>query len=66
MMGWKTAVRIEKILCTVLHGAHKRQLEEAMETLCEGPGSANVGASLRPGSGNTSRHERDTGLQGEP
>jgi hypothetical protein len=37
-----------------------------MDTLCKEPGSANVGASLLPGSGNTSRHERDTGLQGEP
>ena len=31
------AVRIEKIICTVLHEAHKRQVEEAMETLSEGP-----------------------------
>jgi hypothetical protein len=33
------AVRIEKILCTVLHEAHERQVEEAMETLAEGPES---------------------------
>jgi hypothetical protein len=25
--GWEMAVRIEKILCTVLHEAHKRQVE---------------------------------------
>lgn len=31
------AVRIEKIIVTVLHEAHKRQVEEAMETLGEGP-----------------------------
>ncbi len=31
------AVRIEKILCTVLHEAHKQQVEETMETLEEGP-----------------------------
>ena len=29
------AVRIEKILCTVLHEAHERQVEEVMETLSE-------------------------------
>jgi hypothetical protein len=31
------AVRVEKILCAVLHEAHKRQVEETMETLAEGP-----------------------------
>ncbi len=31
------AVRIEKILCTVLDEAHKRQVEETTETLSEGP-----------------------------
>ena len=31
------AVRIEKILCAVLHEAHEQQVEEAMETLAEGP-----------------------------
>jgi hypothetical protein len=31
------AVRIEKILCTVLHVAHGRRVEETMETLCEEP-----------------------------
>jgi hypothetical protein len=30
------AVRTEKILCTVLHEAHKRQVEKTMETLAEG------------------------------
>jgi hypothetical protein len=36
-MGWEKAVRIEKIIVTVLHEAHKRQVEETMETLGEGP-----------------------------
>jgi hypothetical protein len=36
-IGWEMAVRIEKIVTTVLHEAHKRQVEEAMETLEEGP-----------------------------
>jgi hypothetical protein len=31
------AVSIEKILCTVLHEAHERQVEETMDTLAEGP-----------------------------
>ncbi len=35
--GWEMAVRIEKILCTVLDEAHKRQVEEVIETLFEGP-----------------------------
>jgi hypothetical protein len=35
--GWEMAVRIEKILCTVLNEAVKRQVEETMETLSEGP-----------------------------
>ena len=30
------AVRIGKILCTVLREAHERQVEEAMDTLAEG------------------------------
>jgi hypothetical protein len=34
--GWEMAVR--KILCTVLHEAHKQQIEEAMDMLSEGPG----------------------------
>jgi len=35
--GWETAVRIEKIICTVLHEAHERQIEETMATLSGGP-----------------------------
>ena len=35
-VGWEMAVRIEKILCTGLHEAHKRQVEETMDTLSEG------------------------------
>ena len=31
------AVRIEKIIAAVLDEAHKRQVEEVMETLSEGP-----------------------------
>ena len=31
------AVRIEKILCTVLNEAHERQVEETMDTFSEGP-----------------------------
>ena len=31
------AVRIEKLLCTILHEAHERQVEETMDTLAEGP-----------------------------
>jgi hypothetical protein len=31
------AVRIEKIICTVLDEVHGRQIEEAMDTLAEGP-----------------------------
>ena len=36
-VGWEMAVRIEKILCTVLHEAHQRQAEETMKTLVKGP-----------------------------
>lgn len=36
-IGWEMAVRIEKIVTTVLHEAHKRQVEKVMETLLEGP-----------------------------
>lgn len=36
-IGWEMAVRMEKILCTVLHEAHRQQVEEAMNTLAEGP-----------------------------
>jgi hypothetical protein len=35
--GWETAVRIEMIICTVLHEAHERQIEETMATLSGGP-----------------------------
>jgi hypothetical protein len=35
--GWEMAVRIEKILCTVLHEAHDRQVEKTIDTLSEGP-----------------------------
>ena len=38
-IGWKMAVRIEKIIATGLDEAHKRQVEEVMETLSEGPES---------------------------
>ena len=31
------AVRIEKILCAVLHEAHKQQVKETRETLSKGP-----------------------------
>jgi len=34
--GWEMAVRIEKIICTVLHEAHNRQSEETMDILAEG------------------------------
>jgi hypothetical protein len=36
-VGWEMAVRIEKLLCVVLHEAYMQQVEEAMETLAEGP-----------------------------
>lgn len=31
------AVRIEKTLCTVVHEAHERQVEETIDILTEGP-----------------------------
>jgi hypothetical protein len=34
-IGWEMAVRIE-IIVTVLHKAHRRQVEETMEALAEG------------------------------
>ena len=34
-IGWEMAVSIEKILCTVLHEAHQRQVEETTNTLLE-------------------------------
>lgn len=36
-IGWEMTVRIEKILCTVLHQAHERQVEETIDTLSKGP-----------------------------
>ena len=36
-VGWEMSVRIEKIIATVLHEAHERQVEETMYTLSEGP-----------------------------
>ena len=35
--GWEMAVRIEKIIATVLDEAHRRQVEEVMATLEEDP-----------------------------
>ncbi len=35
--GWEMAVRIEKIIATVLHESCKRQVEETMDALSEGP-----------------------------
>jgi hypothetical protein len=32
-IGWEMAVRIENILCAVTRKAHKRQVEETMQTL---------------------------------
>ncbi|HVF03040.1 MAG TPA: hypothetical protein VNA27_17085 [Rubrobacteraceae bacterium] len=29
-IGWEMAVRIEKILCTVLHETRRRQIEERL------------------------------------
>ena len=48
-IGWEIAVRIEKILCTVLHESHTRQVEETMNTLSEGPeGLLRIGCFLPP------------------
>ena len=35
--GWEMAVRIEKIIATVLHEAHEQQTQEVTDTLSEGP-----------------------------
>jgi hypothetical protein len=35
--GWDMAIRIEKILCTVMDEAHRRQVGETTNTLTEGP-----------------------------
>lgn len=37
--GWEMAVRMEKIITTVLHEAHERQVEEVAGTFSEGPES---------------------------
>jgi hypothetical protein len=37
-MGWEMAVRIEKIVATVLDEAHKRQVEEVMKNVVRGTG----------------------------
>jgi len=34
-IGWEMAVRVEKILCFILYEAHKRQVEETIDTLSE-------------------------------
>lgn len=36
-VSWEMAVRIEKIVATVLDEAHKWQVEEVMDVLSEGP-----------------------------
>ncbi len=36
-VGWEVWVRMEKIIATVLHEAHRRQAEESMDALEEGP-----------------------------
>lgn len=36
-VGWEMWVRVEKIIATVLNKAHKRQIEETMDALEEGP-----------------------------
>ena len=36
-VGWEMWVRMEKIVATVLHEAHRLQVEEAMGALGEGP-----------------------------
>ena len=35
--GWEMWVRMEKIIATILDEAHKRQIEETMDALEEGP-----------------------------
>ena len=35
--GWEMAVRIEKIVATVLDEAHEQQVEERRDVLSEGP-----------------------------
>ncbi len=36
-VGWEMWVRMEKIIATVLHEAHRWQIEETMDALEEGP-----------------------------
>ncbi len=36
-VGWEMWVRMEKIIATILHEAHGRQVGEAADTLEEGP-----------------------------
>lgn len=38
-VGWEMWVRMEKIIATVLHEAHERQIGEATDALEEGPDS---------------------------
>ena len=38
-VGWESWVRMEKVIATVLHEAHRRQVEEATDALAEGPES---------------------------
>jgi hypothetical protein len=38
-VGWEMWVRMEKIICTVLHDAHQKQIEETMDAFEEGPES---------------------------
>ncbi len=35
-LGWAMVVRIEKVLCTVLHETHERQVEGTLVALSEG------------------------------
>ena len=35
--GWESWVRMEKIIATVLHAAHEKQIDEAMDAFTEGP-----------------------------
>lgn len=45
------AVRIEKIIATALHEAHKRQVEEVIDTLEEGRRACTCGLLIDPGQG---------------
>jgi hypothetical protein len=37
-IDWEMRVRMDRIMCTVLREAHKRQLEETMDALADEPG----------------------------